>query len=98
MPIDPGREFERIEMLRAHQFDASIIFTSFSQSPYPPAYACYLAGIPVRIGQSKEFGGSVLSHWKRAVPDAVWSVCWEETGLPIDGRNLELHVPDEISR
>jgi ADP-heptose:LPS heptosyltransferase len=101
MPFDPEREFERIETLRAHQFDAAIIFTSFSQSPFPPAYACYLAGIPVRIGQSKEFGGSVLSHWKRAVPDSTHQVdrnlsLLEDTGLPLEGRHLELHVPGEI--
>lgn len=44
-------------------FDAAVVFTSFSQSPYPPAFVCHRAGIPVRIGQSKEFGGAVLTHW-----------------------------------
>jgi ADP-heptose:LPS heptosyltransferase len=101
MPFDPGREIERIETLKARQFDAAIIFTSFSQSPYPPAYACYLAGIPVRIGQSKEFGGSVLSHWKRSAPDEVHQVdrnlsLLEDAGLPLGGRHLELHVPAKI--
>jgi ADP-heptose:LPS heptosyltransferase len=42
-------------------FDAAIIFTAPFQSPYTIAYLCYLAGIPVRIGQSCEFGGTVLS-------------------------------------
>jgi ADP-heptose:LPS heptosyltransferase len=43
-------------------FDAAIIFSLPGASPYAAAYACYLAGIPVRLGQSVEFGGSVLSH------------------------------------
>lgn len=43
-------------------FDAAIVFTADRQSPYPIAYLCYLAGIPIRIGQSLEFGGGVLSH------------------------------------
>jgi hypothetical protein len=44
-------------------FEAAILFTAAHQSPYPIAYLCYLAGIPIRIGQSLEFGGGVLSHW-----------------------------------
>lgn len=52
-----------IAAIQGHQFEAAIIFTGVSQSPYPLAYACYLAGIPLRIGQSAEFGGGVLSHW-----------------------------------
>lgn len=43
-------------------FDAALIFSEPGGSPYVAAYCCYLAGIPVRIGQSVEFGGSVLSH------------------------------------
>ena len=62
MPLDPVRETAFIETLRAGRYDAALIFTSFSQSPYPPAMACYLAGIPVRIGQSREFGGGLLSQ------------------------------------
>src|SRR5687768_9166097 len=45
LPFDPARERELVGVLAARQFDAAIIFTSFSQSPHPPGYACYLAGI-----------------------------------------------------
>jgi ADP-heptose:LPS heptosyltransferase len=62
LPFDPAREFALIEELRERAFDAAVIFTSFSQTPFPPAYACYLAGIPVRAGQASDFGGGVLSH------------------------------------
>lgn len=48
--------------LQSHAFEAAILFTAPGQSPYTLAYLCYLAGIPVRIGQSREFGGGVLSH------------------------------------
>jgi ADP-heptose:LPS heptosyltransferase len=50
-----------IQKIRDRAFDAAIIFTAPSQSPYSLAYLCYLAGIPIRIGQSREFGGGVLS-------------------------------------
>ena len=51
-----------IPQLRDRRFDAAIILTQSGQSPYAAAYLCYLAGIPIRVGQSCEFGGSVLSH------------------------------------
>jgi ADP-heptose:LPS heptosyltransferase len=50
-----------IDTLAALRFDAALCFTSFSQSPQPPGYVCYLAGIPLRAGESKEFGGRVLT-------------------------------------
>jgi len=61
LPFDPAREQRLIEALQALHADAAIIFTSFAQSPYPAAYACYLAGIPLRLGEPKDFGGAVLS-------------------------------------
>ena len=51
-----------IEILSCRAFNAAVIFTN-AQSPYPLAYICYLAGIPIRLGQSHEFGGSLLSRW-----------------------------------
>jgi ADP-heptose:LPS heptosyltransferase len=58
-------ECELALIAKLHQcaFDASIIFTNPGESPYSLAYICYLAGIPIRIGQSQEFGGGVLSQW-----------------------------------
>lgn len=51
-----------LQWMRDQQFDAALIFTAAHQSPYTLAYLCYGAGIPVRVGQSVEFGGRVLSH------------------------------------
>ncbi len=50
-----------VHRLASSGFEASIIFTQPGESPYPLAYLCYLAGIPLRLGQSWEFGGGVLS-------------------------------------
>ena len=55
------RELALIETLSRRAFDAAFIFTDDQESPYPLAYICYLAGIPIRLGRSQEFGGSVLS-------------------------------------
>lgn len=102
MPLDPERELALAAELRSCDFDAALIFTSFSQSPYPPAFSCYLAGIPLRIGESKEFGGSLLSHWFRSPPDGTHQVdrnlfLLEALGIDVDGRALELHVPTEVA-
>ncbi len=56
------RELTLIETLSRRAFDAAFIFTNDQESPYPLAYICYLAEIPIRLGRSQEFGGSVLSH------------------------------------
>lgn len=52
-----------IKQLTHSAFDAAVIFTNSGESPYSLAYICYLVGIPIRLGQSQEFGGGVLSHW-----------------------------------
>lgn len=70
LATDPAAEWAFIEELRRAAFDAAFVFTSFSQSPYAPAYACFLAGIPVRVGQGRDFSGAVLTHWIRPGPDA----------------------------
>ena len=58
-----------IERLSLSSFHAAVIFTNGQESPYPWAYVCYLAGIPIRLGQSQEFGGSVLSQWIKPQSD-----------------------------
>ncbi|MFB2834903.1 glycosyltransferase family 9 protein [Floridanema evergladense] len=103
MPLDPAREESLIAKIKAEIFDVALIFTSFSQSPYPPAYICYLAGIPLRIGQSKEFGGSVLSQWVKSLPDDFHQVdrnlfLLESVGFKAEGRHLELSLTEEMQR
>ncbi len=98
LPFCPSRELETIQSLRRGQFDAALLFTSFSQSPWPAAMACYLAGIPIRAGQSKEFGGSVLSNWVRPRADELHQVdrnlaLLDALGFSIRSRQLEIRVP-----
>ncbi len=98
MPLDPERELELVETLRSRQFDAAFICTSFSQTPYGVAYACYLAGIPLRYGQSKECGGSLLTHELRSADDSQHQVerslrLVESAGFPAQGRDIRLRVP-----
>lgn len=98
LPFDPAGELAFIEALRARSFDAAFIFTSFSQSPHAAAYACYLAGIRARFGESKEFGGAVLTVAAPPLPDGAHQVdrnlrLVEAAGVPPAGTALHLRVP-----
>ena len=98
LPLDPARELALVERLRG--YDAVAVFTSFAQSPWPMAYAAYLAGVPARLGVSKEFGGSVLTHWLPAPPDEQHQsdralALLAAAGVADCGRHLALRVPDD---
>ncbi len=67
LPFNPQREWELIDTLHQRQFDAAILFTSSSQSPHPPALICALAGIPIRLGESKEQDLGTLTHSSPAI-------------------------------
>lgn len=60
-----------IAMIAGLLCGGAVIFTGPGRSPYPDAYRCYLAGIPLRVGESCEFGGGVLSHWIRPAQAAA---------------------------
>jgi ADP-heptose:LPS heptosyltransferase len=74
LPDAPERELELVQLLAARRFDAALIFSSFSQTPHVPGYVCYLAGIPLRAGESKEFGGRCLTSELRGAADSLHQV------------------------
>lgn len=98
--FDPARERQLIDTLAARNFDAAIIFTSFSQTPHVPGYVCYLAGIPLRAGEGKEFGGTTLSTELRGAPDEMHQVernlrLIEALGFVVEDRRLEVRIANE---
>lgn len=98
LPFDPAREQELINQLAARQFDAALIFTSFSQTPHAPGYVCYLAGIPLRAGESKEFGGATLTTALTPAPDALHQTernlrLVEALGFVAQDRRLTVTIP-----
>ncbi|MBE9009056.1 glycosyltransferase family 9 protein [Pseudanabaenaceae cyanobacterium LEGE 13415] len=93
LAFDPAREWELVEKLRS--FDAVIIFTSFSQSPHPAAFISCLAGIPLRLGESKEKGGMMLTHEIPSAPDELHQVernlrLIESVGFEVRDRSLSI--------
>ncbi|MCZ7572110.1 MAG: glycosyltransferase family 9 protein [Ardenticatenaceae bacterium] len=99
LPFDPARERELITQLADRRFDAALIFTSFSQTPHVPGYVCYLAGIPLRAGESKEFGGRTLTTELKPAPDELHQVernlrLVETLGFVARDRRLVVAIPD----
>lgn len=102
LDFDPGRERALIAQLQERRFDAAIILTSFSQSPYPPAFVARLAGIPLRLGASREREGGLLTHAPPNPPDAVHQVernlqLIESVGFPVADRRLSVSIPAEAA-
>jgi ADP-heptose:LPS heptosyltransferase len=98
LSFSPERELALIAQLRAQAFDAALLFTSFSQTPHAPGYACYLAGIPLRAGESKEFGGAILTDELRGAPDELHQVernlrLVEALGFRTNDRRLHVAIP-----
>lgn len=98
LPFDPARERELIDQVASYDFDAALVFTSFSQTPHVPGYICYMAGIPLRAGESKEFGGRVLTTTLQPAPDDLHQVernlrLVEALGFAARHRQLALHIP-----
>ena len=100
LPLAPARETEMIEKIKAGGYDGAVVLTSFKQTPHPAGYACYLAGIPLRLGESKEWGGGVLTDEVPAAPDDLHQTernlrLVEHAGFRVRDRSLGLQVPKE---
>jgi ADP-heptose:LPS heptosyltransferase len=100
MPQDRSADDRLVDEIAEGDFDAAVILTSFSQSPWPPAYACWRAGVPIRLGQSTEFGGSLLTQWVQPPPRRTHQVdrnlhLLAESGFEPASPRLELTVPAE---
>ncbi len=100
LPFDPERERGVVQTLADGAYDGAVIFTSFAQSPYPPSYACYLAGIPLRAGQPRDFGGGVLSDVVSPPPTDSHQVDRNLSlvaglGFPVECPDLGVRIPDQ---
>jgi ADP-heptose:LPS heptosyltransferase len=100
LPFDPRRERDLIDTLAARHFDAAIAFTSFSQTPHMPGYVFYLAGIPLRAGEGKEFGGAALTTELHGAPDPMHQVernlrLVEALGFVAPDRRLDITIARE---
>jgi ADP-heptose:LPS heptosyltransferase len=103
LPFEPAREWELASRLEAGSFDAAFILTSFNQSPHAPAFLCALAGISIRLGESKEEGQGVLTHAAPSLPDEVHQAernlqLIEAAGFEVSDRRLSVATsPDARS-
>ena len=94
----PEGERALLDRITAGRYDAMLVFTSFSQSPWPAAHLGLLAGIGTRVVHSREFGGAVATHWVTPPPDTTHHVdrslhLLEAIGVPARGRTPSLRLP-----
>src|SRR4051794_7973321 len=92
-------ERELLDRIAAGRYDVMLVFTSFSQSPWPAAHLGLLAGVGTRVVHSREFGGAVATHWVTPPPDTTHHVdrslhLLAGIGVPDRGRTPSLRVPD----
>jgi ADP-heptose:LPS heptosyltransferase len=93
-----AEEARLVDRVRAGNYDAMLVFTSHSQSPWPVAHVGMLAGIGLRAVHSTEFGGAVATHWVTPPPVGTHQVdrCLHllaALGVPPAGPGLELAIP-----
>lgn len=67
-------ELALVGLLADRGYDAVVVFTSPTQSPWPAAQVAMLAGIEVRVAQSFEFAGVLASHWVTPPPEGTHQV------------------------
>lgn len=98
-PVTAAEEAWLMETIRDRAYDAMLVLTSPSQSPWPAAHVGLLAGIGLRVVHSTEFGGAVATHWITPPPVGTHQVdrCLHllaALGVPPAGTALELDIPD----
>lgn len=98
LDFQPDREWQLVNTLKQAQFDATIVLTSFSQSPHPAGLICALADIPLRLGESKEQDIGTLTHAVSPAPDAIHQAernlrLIEAVGFQVNDRRLTLPIP-----
>ena len=101
--FNPRENTAFIEQLRRQRLSLAVIFTSFSQSPLPAAYACFLAGIPYRVGYAREHNHSALSHFLFPPAEDTHQVdrnlkLLEAIGMSGASNRMEFNIPEEVER
>ena len=100
------RDCALIERLRASDFDAAAIFTTYSQSPLPAATMCHLAGVPRQLAHCREKPYGLISDWV-AEPETDLPTRHEvqrqldlvaTVGATTTDTRLSLSVPPEATR
>ena len=93
-----------VAQLAEGEFDAAVIFTVYSQSPWPAAFLCHLAGIPLRLAHGRENPYHLLTDWaiEREPVDSLRHEVTRQLDLvaqigarPSDDR-LQLSVPPSL--
>jgi ADP-heptose:LPS heptosyltransferase len=101
--VNLRKDMAFIEQLRDQRFSMSMIFTNLAESPWPSAYACYLAGIPYRVGFAQNVNGSALSHVLPPPADDLHQAdrnlnLLEAIGIYEADQQMEISISEEMER
>jgi ADP-heptose:LPS heptosyltransferase len=101
--FNPREDVAIIERLRRENFSLALIFTDVSQSSQRAAYACYLAGIPYRVGFAGGANDSTLSHILPPPADDMHQVDRNLSllsciGISARDTNMELNIPEHVTK
>ena len=61
--VNSESDFHMVRQLMDRNFDAAVIFTTFSQSALPAALLTFLADIPLRLAHCRENPYALLTDW-----------------------------------
>jgi len=97
-----GALFDAVKKLRQHRFTHSFLF----KNSFGCAFACFLAGIPVRAGYSRDGRGFLLTEklYPAKLPDGRYKpepmidyylALAARLGCETNDRQLELHIKDD---
>jgi ADP-heptose:LPS heptosyltransferase len=99
--INLREDIALVERLRRHNFSLALIFTSVAQSPARAAYACFMAGIPYRVGFAKGLAETMFSHVLAPPADDIHQVdrnlqLLQTMGILSSNPKLELAIPENV--
>ena len=102
-PPDSIMDFQMIDRLRKGEYEAALIFTTFSQSPLPAAFLASLAGIPLRLAHCRENPYHLLTDWIHETDDFGQAEIRHEVRRQLDlvaavgSRTTDEHLSLQIS-
>ncbi len=77
---DPGAELALVGRFRSGRYDVALVMTSFSQSPYPAAGLCLLAGVPYaqvvrRVRRDSAHALGAVPATRRSIRSTAHCIC-----------------------
>ncbi len=93
-----------IDEIKRENFDAAVIFTVYSQTPFPAAMLCYMAGIKRVAGYARENPYALITDWIPD-PEPLYEIRHEverqlalirSLGVKVSDDRFSLNIPENV--